>query len=344
MKLLFALLPVCLLIGCGQESKQNKKPGHIAKDSTHKKIGRIQQMDPKLSTLLNVDAHAEVIGQGYAWSEGPVWVEEHQFLLFSDIPNNVIYKWKEGEDVTEYLKPSGYTGQEERGGEMGSNGLIIGNDDLLLLAQHGDRRIARMDAPLTDPEPQFVTLADSFNNKKINTPNDLVQHSNGTIYFTDPPYGFEQRGNDPAQELSFQGVYRITPSGKVKLVTNNLNRPNGVALSPDEKTLYVGNSGSENPVWMAFDVAEDGSTSNGRVFLDPQNVVDQPGGPDGMAVDAEGNIYSTGPGGIWVISPEAKVLGIIKTGRATSNCTIGNDGKMLYITADNYLLRLPLKG
>ncbi|MCW9705235.1 SMP-30/gluconolactonase/LRE family protein [Fodinibius salsisoli] len=342
MRSLLLLLTLSLIMGCAQTSElleseeQEKAP-------EPKMIGSIQQMEPELSELLDVNARPEVIGEGYEWSEGPVWVEEHQFLLFSDIPNNVIHKWKEGEGVTEYLKPAGYTGTEERGGELGSNGLIIGNDGSLLMAQHGDRRIVRMDAPLTDPKPNFVTLADRFNNKRINTPNDLVQHSNGSIYFTDPPYGFEQRGNDPAQELDFQGVYRLSPSGDIELVTDELYRPNGVALSPDEKTLYVGNSGREEPIWLAFDVAEDGSTSNGRVFLDPQKVVDQPGGPDGMDVDTEGNIYSTGPGGVWVISPEAKVLGIINIDRPTSNCTIGNDGKVLYITADDYLLRLSLK-
>lgn len=343
MKLLLSLLSICLFIGCGPSSDQDQPVEQAAKDTTYQKIGEIEQMDPELSQLLDTNARPEVIGEGYAWSEGPVWVEEHQFLLFSDIPNNIIYKWKEGEGISEYLKPAGHTGEEERGGELGSNGLIIGRDGSLILAQHGDRRIARMDAPLTDPRPSFVTLADSFNNKKINTPNDLVQHSNGTIYFTDPPYGFEQRGDDPAQELDFQGVYRLDPSGELELVTDELHRPNGVALSPDEKTLYVGNSGSEDPIWLAFDVDEEGRTSNGRTFLNPKDIVDEPGGPDGMDVDKQGIIYTTGPGGVWVVTPEAKVLGIIKTGKATSNCTIGNEGKMLYITADDNLLRLPLK-
>lgn len=344
MRLFSTLLILFLFIGCGQQSKQQESTEQLAaSDSTNNMVGSIEQMEPELNELVDVDAQLEVLGEGYAWSEGPVWVEEHDFLLFSDIPNNVIHKWKEGEGVTEYLKPAGYTGSEERGGELGSNGLIIGQNGSLLLAQHGDRRIARMEASLTDPQPNFVTLADSFNSKRINTPNDLIQHSNGSIYFTDPPYGFEQRGDDPAQELNFQGVYQRTPSGEVKLVTDELHRPNGVALSPDEQTLYVGNSGSKKPIWLAFDVADDGTTSNGRVFLDPKTVVDQPGGPDGMDVDTDGNIYSTGPGGVWVITPEAKVLGIIKTGKATSNCTIGNDGKMLYITANDYLLRLPLK-
>ncbi|WP_221929981.1 SMP-30/gluconolactonase/LRE family protein [Fodinibius sediminis] len=345
MKPYTVLLALLLLTGCGAqpETENNLKPEEADTTAAPEMIGSIEQLKPELAELLDPESRLEVLGTGYAWSEGPLWVPEHQFLLFSDIPNNVVYKWKETEGISEYLKPSGYTGQRERGGEMGSNGLIIGRDGSLLLAQHGDRRIARMDAPLTDPAPRFVTLADSFQNKKINTPNDLVQHSNGSIYFTDPPYGFEQQGDDPAQELGFQGVYRLSPEGNLTLVTDELDRPNGVALSPDEKTLYVGNSSGTNPLWMAFDVDEDGHTSNGRIFLEPREVVDQPGGPDGMDVDAQGNIYSTGPGGVWVITPDANVLGIIKTGRATSNCTLGNDGKMLYITADDYLLRLPLK-
>ena len=303
---------------------------------------RIEVIDTDLNELVDSTAQLEVIGVGYQWAEGPVWVEEHQFLLFSDIPTNTLYKWKEGEGVTQYLKPSGYTGEIERGGQKGGNGLIIGNDGSLILAQHGDRRIARMNAPLTSSEPVFVTIADSFDQKKLNTPNDLVQHSNGGIYFTDPPYGFEEKGKDPAQQLSFQGVYYFTPSGELYLVTDKMSRPNGIALSPDEKTLYVSNSDRDHPVWMAFDVEPNGRTSNGRIFKDATGV-EGPGIPDGMDVDSAGNIYAAGPGGIWIMNPEAKVLGRIRTQNPISNCTIGNNGKVLYITAGDKLLRLKLK-
>ena len=298
--------------------------------------------DPMFNQLIDTSAQFEVIGEGYAWSEGPVWVEEQQILLFSDLPNNVIYKWKDGEGITEYLKPAGYTGQQQRGGQKGSNGLILGRNESLIIAQHGDRRIARMDAPLTSPKPNFVTITDSFNDKKLNSPNDLVQHSNGGIYFTDPPYGIEEGNGDQSQQLAFQGVYYLAPSGKLHLVTDKLSRPNGIALSPDERTLYVSNSDRSNPVWMAFDVHTDGLTSNGRIFMDASGI-EGPGVPDGMTVDLMGNIYATGPGGIWVMSSEGKVLGHIKMTKAVSNCKIGNNGKILYVTGGNRVLRIPLK-
>lgn len=227
---------------------------------------------------------------------------------------------------------------------MGSNGLWIGQEGYLLLCQHGDRRIARMDAPLDDPAPQFTTLAGNYNGKKFNSPNDLVQHSDGSIYFTDPPYGLEGNGDDPAKELDFQGVYRLAPSGDVTLLTDELSRPNGIALSPDEQTLYVANSDPSHPVWMAYTVRKDGSITDGRVFADASDFAGkEPGLPDGMIIDADGYIYATGPGGVWVFTPDGRTLGKIKTGQATSNCTIDNGGNVLYITADNYLLRMPLK-
>ncbi|MFH5832575.1 SMP-30/gluconolactonase/LRE family protein [Halalkalibaculum sp. DA3122] len=315
------------------------------RDATQKTPGDVEVVDSTVTDLIDPQATLQELGSGYEWSEGPVWVEEHGFLLFSDIPNNVIHKWTPGQGVTEYLKPAGYTGETERGGELGSNGLYISNDEHLLLAQHGDRRIARMDAPLQDPAPIFTTLADSYNGKRLNSPNDLVQHSNGDIYFTDPPYGLEQRMEDPAKELDFQGVYRVTPEGDITLLTDELSRPNGIELSPDEKTLYVANSSMENPVWMAFDVTDEGTITNGRVFHDASAFAGkEPGSQDGMDIDEDGNIYATGPGGVWIFAPDGSLLGKIKTNKPTANCTIGGpDGKTLFITADDQLLSIPLR-
>lgn len=306
--------------------------------------GDVEVLDEAVKGLIDPQATLTELGSGYAWSEGPVWVEEHGFLLFSDIPNNVIHKWIPGEGVSVYLKPAGYTGEESRGGELGSNGLYISNSGDLLLAQHGDRRIARLNAPLDDPAPEFTTIADRYNGKRLNSPNDLVQHSNGDIYFTDPPYGLEEQVDDPNKELDFQGVYRVTPEGEVILLTAELSRPNGIELSPDERTLYVANSSGENPVWMVYDITEEGNLANGRVFYDASEFVGvDPGSQDGMDVDAEGNIYATGPGGIWIFSPDGTLLGKIKTNKPTANCTIGQGGKTLFITADDQLLSFPLK-
>lgn len=326
-----------LITACGRQESEPEAGMQTAS-------GDVEVLDEAVTGLIDPAATLTELGSGYAWSEGPVWVEEHDFLLFTDIPNNVIHKWAPDEGVTRYLQPSGYTGEEPRGGEMGSNGLFISNDGDLLLAQHGDRRIARMDAPLDDPAPEFTTIADNYDGKRLNSPNDLVQHSNGDIYFTDPPYGLEERTEDPAKELDFQGVYRVTPEGEVTLLTDELSRPNGIELSPDEKTLYVANSSNENPVWMAYDVTGDGNITNGRVFHDASEFTGvDPGSQDGMDVDADGNIYATGPGGVWIFSPEGTVLGKIKTNKPTANCIIGQDGKTLFITASDQLLSIPLK-
>lgn len=333
--LLMALVVVVAACG-GQQSE--------SETNVQSTTGDVEVLDDALLELIDPEATLTELGNGYAWSEGPVWVEEHGFLLFSDIPNNIIHKWTPGDGVTQYLEPAGYTGEESRGGEMGSNGLIISHDGNLLLAQHGDRRIARMDSPFDEPAPDFTTVAWAYNGQRLNSPNDMVQHSNGDIYFTDPPYGLEEGVNDPSKELDFQGVYRVNPEGEVILLTDELSRPNGIEFSPDEKTLYVANSSSEQPVWMAYDVTEDGNLSNGRVFHDAGEFTGvEPGSQDGMVVDAEGNIYATGPGGVWVFSPDGTVLGKIKTNKPTANCTIGQGGKTLFITASDQLLSIPLK-
>ncbi len=336
---IFLIVLGITISGCGSQEREPED-----ETSAQSTTGDVEVLDDALAELIDPDATLTELGNGYAWSEGPVWVEEYGFLLFSDIPNNIVHKWAPGEGVTPYLEPAGYTGEESRGGEMGSNGLIISDDGDLLLAQHGDRRIARMNAPLDEPEVDFSTVAGSYNGQRLNSPNDLVQHSNGDIYFTDPPYGLEEGVDDPAKELDFQGVYRVTPEGEVILLTDELSRPNGIAFSPDEKTLYVANSSNENPVWMAFDVTEDGNLTNGRVFHDAGEFtgVDS-GSQDGMDVDANGNIYATGPGGVWIFSPDGTILGKIKTNKPTANCTIGQDGKTLFITADDQLLSIPLR-
>lgn len=337
-KLVILLLVIGVTISaCGGEQSEPETSEQTA-------TGDVEVLDEAVTDLIDPSATLTELGNRYAWSEGPVWVEEHGFLLFSDIPNNVIHKWTPGEGVSPYLEPAGYTGEEPRGGELGSNGLYLSLDGNLLLAQHGDRRIAHMDAPLDEPEVNFTTIAGSYNGQRLNSPNDLVQHSNGDIYFTDPPYGLEEGVDDPSKELDFQGVYRVTPEGEVILLTDELSRPNGIELSPDEKTLYIANSSGENPIWMAYDVTEDGNLENGRVFHDASEFTGvDPGSQDGMDVDTDGNIYATGPGGVWIFSPNGTILGKIKTNKPTANCTIGQDGKTLFITASDQLLSIPLK-
>lgn len=199
-----------------------------------------------------------------------------------------------------------------------------------------------MEAPLDSPKAVFTTLADNFEGKRLNSPNDAVFHSNGDLFFTDPPYGLVNNINDSSKEISFQGVYHVGKDGKTRLVTKNMTRPNGIAFSPDYKKLYVANSGDTIKIWNVFDVAEDGSTSNERLFYDASNST-EPGAPDGLKVDKNGNIYATGPGGVWVMTADAKVLGKIKVGQLCSNVALNDDQTELYITADPWLVRVKLK-
>ncbi len=307
-------------------------------------IGSMDIMDPKFNELIPVDAGIEVLAEGFEWSEGPVWIAGKNYLLFSDIPRNSIYKWDPEDSISLYLKPSGYTGDDPRKGESGSNGLLLNTESMLILCQHGDRRIAYMDAPLDRPEPDFVTLADSYRGKRLNSPNDAVFHANGELYFTDPPYGLIEGEDDPAKELEYQGVYRYTTEGELYLLTDELSRPNGIGFSPDRKNLYVANSDPDHAIWMVYDVRDDGMIENGRIFKDVTNRVgiDQ-GLPDGLAVHSSGAVFATGPGGVWIFDPSGTALGLIRTTQATANCTFNTDESYLYITADMYLLRVKLK-
>ncbi|MCA9188025.1 MAG: SMP-30/gluconolactonase/LRE family protein [Planctomycetales bacterium] len=305
----------------------------------------IERLDPALDAVIDVAAPIEILADGREWSEGPVWLADQQAVIFSDIPNNAIMRWKEGEGLTEYLKPAGYTGEKKRGGESGSNGLALDQQGRLLLCQHGDRRVARMDAPLDKPAAKFVTLADRWDGKRFNSPNDLAVHPSGAIYFTDPPYGLEKQVDDPARELDFQGVYRLGSDGTLSLLYGKMTRPNGIGFSPDYKRCYVAQSDPDAPIWMAFDVAEDGSLKNGRVFFDATHLAkDRQGLPDGLKVDKRGNVFATGPGGVLILSPEGKHLGTVITGQATANCTFGGPQQdVLYMTADMFLMRVALK-
>ena len=305
---------------------------------------RVERLDAALDRLIEPGARVETLAEGFDWSEGPVWVKNGGFLLFSDVPRNAVVRWKDGEGAAPWLTPSGYTGLEARGGEPGSNGLAIDASGALVLCQHGDRRIARMDAPLTAPAPRFLTLADRFEGARFNSPNDLAFHSNGDVYFTDPAYGLERQLADPACEMSYQGVFRRDRFGVVSLLTREMTRPNGLAFSPDERTLYVTQSDPAASLVRAFDVRSDFTLGTSRILFDATALTkSRPGFPDGVKVDTEGHLFSTGPGGVLVLTPDGTHLGTILTGQATGNCAFGDDGSSLYITADMYLMRIRLK-
>jgi len=299
----------------------------------------IERLDPALDAILDSGAKVETLCTGFDWAEGPVWDEREKRLLFSDVPRNTIYQWKEGDtEATVFMKPSGYTGVVNYSGEPGSNGLAMDEKGQLYCCEHGDRRISYL-----TPGGGKRTLADNFNGKRFNSPNDLAIARNGDVYFTDPPYGLPAREKDTKfRELPFHGVYRVTPQGVVSLVTRDLERPNGVALSPDNKTLYVAQSHGPAPIIMAYPLKADGSSEGGKVFFNCKELKG-PGAPDGIKVDAKGNVFSTGPGGCLILSPEGKLLGRILCGRPTANVAFGENGTRLYLTADDRILRVALK-
>jgi len=343
-------LAICLLLSVFAVAACRHAPFTVVSEPPYRKpdsfdptgsptFGKIERKDPALNALIAPGTKIEKLAEGFDWSEGPIWIKEGGYLLFSDVPQNVIYRWKEGQGVKEFMKPSGYTGSIPRGGEPGSNGLTVDSQGRLTLCEHGDRRISRV-----EKSGQKTTLADRYNGKRFNSPNDLVYHSNGDLYFTDPPYGLEGKNQDPKKELQFNGVYRLKPSGELTLLTDKLSYPNGIAFSPDEKILYVAVSDPDRAIWMAYNVKEDGTIDEGRVFYDTTKLVKgHKGLPDGMKVDQHGNLFATGPGGVFIFSPEGKHLGTINTGEATANCNWGGDGTVLYITADMYLCRVVTK-
>ncbi len=306
-----------------------------------KTTGKLVADDDAFYDYVDKDAKIEVLAEGFIWSEGPVWVKDGGFLLFSDVPQNTIFKWKDDEGLSEFLKPSGYTGIPPYSGEPGSNGLTISNDGELVMSEHGDRRISKM--PLVGGGK--FTLADTWMGKRFNSPNDVVQASNGTYYFTDPPYGLPEQQNSALREIDAFGVYKIDTNGNVKMVVKNLTRPNGVALSPDEKTLYVNQSDSNAPYIMAYDIQNNGSLDKGHIFFDATSLLESGlvGSLDGIKVAQDGTIFSTGPSGVLVITPDGKLLGRIETGQRTANCAWGDNGSVLYMTAHNFLMRIQTK-
>jgi gluconolactonase len=301
---------------------------------------KITSLDPGFDKLVAKDAKVETIARGFIWTEGVAWNKDGKFLVFSDIPHNVVHKWQDGK-LSEFVKPSGYTGKTPRGGkagdEPGSNGLRFDADGRLTLCEHGDRRVARI-----EKDGKKTVLADNYMGKKFNSPNDLVYHSNGDLYFTDPPYGLPKGADDSTRDMDYCGVFLRKKDGKLILLTKDMSRPNGIELSPDEKTLYVANSDFASPVWKSFPVKDDGTLGEGKVFVDGMKWVKEKrlGLPDGMKVDAAGNLWATGPGGVWVFTPKGDVIGNIDTGTNTANVCFGDDGSTLYIAANHDVCRV----
>jgi gluconolactonase len=337
------LTSIALLIACSCESNRGdaRSSPSTSGRREYSPIGSIDRLDPKLDDLIAPGTKIEKLAENFDWSEGPLWHRKGGYLLFSDVPQNVVFKWnpRDGK-VTQFLKPSGYTGSTPRGGEPGSNGLTFDHEGRLVLCQHGDRRIVRV-----EKDGKWTTLADRYEGKRFNSPNDLIYDRGGNLYFTDPPYGLEGKNDDPKKELNFNGVYLLRKTGELVLLTKEFTFPNGLAFSPDERTLYVNQSDPDKPITRALDVKSDGTVTNSRVLFDATHLkaAGGKGLPDGMKVDMRGNLFATGPGGVLILSPEGKHLGTINTGEATANCNWGGDGSDLYITADMYLCRVKTK-
>jgi gluconolactonase len=319
-----------MLAGCSNNPAETTRTAEPAPASA----GTIDRKDAALDALVPPSATIEKLAGGFQFTEGPLWFPAGH-LWFSDVQGNVVRQWSPS-GVVEILKPGGYDGSSAPAGAfIGPNGMIADKDGAVLLCQHGNRRIARI-----APDRKVSTLIDRYQGKRLNSPNDLVYKSDGSLYFTDPPYGLTGQDTDPAKELKFNGVYRLA-NGKLQLLVKDMTRPNGIAFSPDEKTLYVANSDEKRKIWMRYDVKADGSLGNGAVFADVTQQ-SEAGLPDGLKVDANGNVWATGPGGVWIFTPAGKHLGTIKPAETPANCNWGDDGRSLYMTAQTGLYRIKL--
>lgn len=313
-------------------------------------IGHIEFLSDKAYELLDKDLTIKIEANNFNWMEGPLWVEAGNFLLFSDVPQNTIYKFIPGEGTSVYLTPSGANNLYPGDAKKGSNGLLLDKDGKLIIMQVGDRRVGRMKSDVLNPKADYETVQSHYQGKRFNSPNDVVLHKSGALYITDPPYGLKGKLNDPKKELPYQGIFRIDPDGTPTLLDDSLTFPNGIDLSPDGKTLYVavsdGRKKLNNAGIHAYDLDDNGMVSNKRMFINGTHLIDLPGEQgnfDGMAVHSSGIIFATAPGGVWLLTPEAEVIAKIRTTQKNGNCTLTTDEKTLYIASDGYLLSVDLK-
>ncbi len=334
LRYLVVTMTAVLAMGCGASEPVTPEEEAPARPAADNGTGEIARVDPRVEALVPSDATIEKLAEGFTFIEGPVWDRSESRLLFSDVRGNTIYQWTEADGASPFIDPV-FEGDETGLRSISSNGLTFDAEGRLIICEHGYRRISRLEADGTRS-----VVVEQYDGGQLNSPNDAVYASDGSLYFTDPPYGLEGLEESPMRELDFNGVYRLRPDGELELLVRDQTRPNGIVLSPDETTLYVANSDAENKVWMAYDINEDGA-SNARVFYDV-NDQDAPGAADGMKVDLAGNIFATGPGGVWIIASDGTHLGTISTGEVTANVGWGDDGRTLYMTSSTSLYRIRL--
>ncbi len=307
--------------------------------SQDKFIGSVERLSPEIDNLIEKSAKIEILADGFEWSEGPVWSSQLNSVLFSDVPENVIYSWNEDKGLGTFTRPIGYSGKVPNLKKAGTNGLTIDADGNLIICMHGDRKITRLEKLNINRK---VTLVNSFDGNLLNSPNDLVYDSKGNLYFTDPPYGLLEGDNDKLKEIEFNGVYKVSPNGDIEVLVKNLTRPNGISISNDEKILYVANSDKNNPVIMQYDLSEEGA-KNPSVFFDGRELTKKDIGLfDGLKVHPTGNVFATGPGGVLVIKENGDHIGTIRTEVRTANCTFDENFQYLYMTSDMFLTRIKL--
>jgi len=342
-----ALFWAAMALACGCGSPE-PGPGSTSATVNDKPLGKVILYDSGATNVIDTNAQLTIIGRHYKWCEGPVWVPAEKMLLFSAVKENKVYKWDGKDSPVVFLSPSGYTDTAFRDGENGSNGLTLDKDGRLLLCQSGNRQVVRLATGLDSPRPEYIILAPTWQGKKFNSPNDLVADNHNNIYFTDPIYGLPKGAADPTRELNFEGVYRIDSAGKLTLLIDTISRPNGIALSPDQKTLYVGSSDDKHTGWYAYHLGANGGIVSGGLLLDGTALKERAKvkqGADGFKVDKHGNLFASGPDGVSIISPSGKLLGLIQVyDRRASNCAFNETKDVLYITADDVVLRIPLTG
>ena len=307
--------------------------------SQDKYIGSVERLSPEINNLIEKNARIEILANGFEWSEGPVWSSQLNSVLFSDVPENVIYSWNEDKGLGVFTRPIGYSGEVPNLKKAGTNGLTIDADGNLIICMHGDRKITKIEQLNTNKR---ATVVNSFDGNLLNSPNDLVYDSKGNLYFTDPPYGLLEGDDDKLKEIPFNGVYKLSPNGDIEVLIKNLTRPNGISISNDEKTLYVANSDNSNPIIMEYELSEFG-VKNPQIFFDGNELARKDVGLfDGLKVHPTGNVFATGPGGVLVIKENGDHIGTIRTEVKTANCAFDENFQYLYMTSDMYLTRIKL--
>ena len=332
-KIILSLSILAFLSACKEKKQEEQKKQNAD--------FYIEYINDKGKEIIKENAEIEVIGDGFDWTEGPLWVEQEKMLLFSDVPKNKVYKWTEKEGVTKYLEPSGLTYDMKHTGEMGSNGLWINDKGQLVLCQHGNRAVSIMNSTLDTPKAEYSPLVNSYNNKKLNSPNDIVQTKNKDYFFTDPDYGISK--NDKKEQESNR-VYHLNGKGELKAIIDTISHPNGLAFSPDEQKLYVTNSNPDKAFLYEYQLDKDKKILTGKVLYDFRKIWKEGyATPDGVKVDKQGNIFVAAPGGIWVFDAEGDLLVKIHTAKKSSNNALSKDEKTLFITNSNKVLRLKMR-